>query len=194
MERKKTYVEDVSRAIYDIKNKFDYRFKTDKGLTPEIIKEISKEKNEPQWMTDFRLKSLEIYNSKPVPTWGVDLTDLDIDEIIAYIRPDADMKTTWDEVPEDIKDTFERLGIPQAERESLAGVGAQYDSEVVYHNIKQELVDQGVIYTDIETALVEYEDILKEYFMKLVPQQIINLRLYTVQYGLAVLSYMYQKV
>ncbi|MCK9444463.1 MAG: Fe-S cluster assembly protein SufB [Tissierellaceae bacterium] len=169
MERKKTYVEDVSRTIYDIKNKFDYRFKTDKGLTPEIIKEISKEKNEPQWMTDFRLKSLEIYYSKPMPTWGVDLTDLDIDEIIAYIRPDADMKTTWEEVPEDIKDTFERLGIPQAERESLAGVGAQYDSEVVYHNIKQELVDQGVIYTDIETALVEYEDILKEYFMKLVP-------------------------
>lgn len=169
MERKKTYIADVERGIYDIKDEFTYSYKTDKGLTPEIIMEISREKNEPKWMTDFRLKSLEIYNSKPIPTWGVDLKDLDMDNIITYIRPNTEMKNKWEDVPDDIKNTFERLGLPQAERESLAGVGAQYDSEVVYHNIRQELVDQGVVYTDMETALVEYEDIVKEYFMKLVP-------------------------
>lgn len=169
MERKKTIIDDVNRGIYDIKNEFTYRYKSEKGLTPEIIKEISKEKNEPQWMTDFRLNSLEIYNSKPIPTWGAELSDLNLDEIITYIRPDADMRNSWDDVPVEIKDTFERLGLPQAERESLAGVGAQYDSEVVYHNIRQELVDQGVIYTDMETALRDYEDIVKEHFMKLVP-------------------------
>lgn len=123
MARKKTFIEDVNRGIYDIKNEFTYKYKTSKGLTPEIIIEISREKNEPQWMTDFRLRSLEIYNSKPMPTWGVDLSDLDMDEIIAYIRPDAEMKNRWEDVPEDIKKTFELLGLPQAERESLAGVG-----------------------------------------------------------------------
>ncbi|TJX15334.1 Fe-S cluster assembly protein SufB [Tissierella creatinini] len=169
MEKKKTYIEDINRGIYDIKDEVNYSYKTDKGLTTEIIIEISKEKNEPQWMTDFRLKSLEIYNSKPMPEWGADITDLNVDEIIAYIRPNTEMKNKWEDVPEDIKNTFERLGLPQAERESLAGVGAQYDSEVVYHNIRQELVDQGVIYTDMETALRDYEDIVKEYFMKLVP-------------------------
>ena len=120
-------------------------------------------------MTDFRLKSLEIYNSKPMPAWGADLSDLDMDDIITYIRPNSDMKNSWDDVPEDIKKTFELLGLPQAEREALAGVGAQYDSEVVYHNIKKELVEQGVVYTDMETALEEYEDIVKEYFMTLIP-------------------------
>lgn len=169
MERKKSVIEDIDRGIYDVKNEFTYKYKSDKGLTPEIIVEISKEKNEPQWMTDFRLRSLEIYNNKPIPTWGVDLTDLHMENIITYIRPDTDMKHSWDDVPDDIKDTFERLGLPQAERESLAGVGAQYDSEVVYHNIRKELVDAGVVYMDMETALVEYEDIVKEYFMKLVP-------------------------
>lgn len=168
MEKKKTHIEDIDRGIYDIKNKFTYKYKTDKGLSPDIIMEISKEKNEPQWMLDFRLKSLEIYNNMPMPTWGVDLSDLNMDEIIAYIRPDTKMKHSWEDVPDDIKNTFERLGLPQAERESLAGVGAQYDSEVVYHNIRQELIDQGVVYMDIETALKEHEDILREYFMKLI--------------------------
>lgn len=166
--RKKTQVEDIDRGIYDIKNEFTYKYKTDTGLTEDIIRAISKEKDEPQWMLDFRLRSLEIYNSMPMPHWGVDLSELDMDEIITYIRPDAEMKHSWDDVPEDIKNTFELLGLPQAERESLAGVGAQYDSEVVYHNIRQELVDQGVVYMDIETALKEYEDILKEYFMQLI--------------------------
>lgn len=168
-KREKTYIEDIERRIYDQKNEFNYRYKTDKGLTPEIIKQISREKDEPKWMTDFRLKSLETYKNKPVPEWGADLSGLDIENIVHYIKPDADMSANWEEVPEDIKQTFDSLGIPEAEKKSLAGVGAQYDSEVVYHNIKQELVDQGVVYTDMETALTDYEDIVKEYFMKLVP-------------------------
>jgi len=171
MERQKTYIEDIDREIYDIKDEFTYRYKSDQGLSKDIILEISKEKDEPKWMTDFRLKSLEIYNSIPLPTWGADLSGLDMDNIRTYIRPDTEMEHSWDNVPDYIKDTFERLGLPQAERESLAGVGAQYDSEVVYHNIRQELVDQGVVYMDIETALGEYEDIMKEYFMKLIPPE-----------------------
>lgn len=168
MTNKKTHLEDINRTIYDIKDRDNSSYKSDKGLTPEIIKEISSQKNEPKWMLDFRLKSLEIYNSKPMPTWGVDLKDLDMDEITTYIRPNTEQSHSWEDVPKEIKDTFERLGLPQAERESLAGVGAQYDSEVVYHNIRQEMVDQGVIYMDMDKALVEHEDIIKEYFMKLI--------------------------
>ncbi|MFS8541402.1 MAG: Fe-S cluster assembly protein SufB, partial [Tissierellales bacterium] len=149
-ERRKTYVEDLDRSIYDIRNEFKYSYKTDKGLTPEIVKDISWRKNEPKWMTEFRLKSLEIYNKLDVPVWGPNLDDLDIENIVTYVRPNTDMKYSWDEVPEDIKKTFERLGIPEAERKSLAGVGAQYDSEVVYHNLKEDMEKQGVIYTDME--------------------------------------------
>ena len=166
---KKTYVEDMDRGIYDVKDEVNYGYKTDSGLTAEIVKNISEEKNEPEWMRDFRLKSLDIYNKIKVPTWGPDISDLDIENIVTYIRPNTDMKGNWNEVPEDIKNTFERLGIPQAERKSLAGVGAQYDSEVVYHSIKEELVKQGVVYTDMESAVREYEDLVKEYFMKCVP-------------------------
>ncbi|AJA49876.1 FeS cluster assembly protein SufB [Clostridium pasteurianum DSM 525 = ATCC 6013] len=169
MERKKTFIEDLDRGFYDIKNKDIYSYKADKGLTKEIILNISKEKNDPEWMRDFRLKSLEIYNNMELPTWGPSLDELDMDNIVTYVKPNTQMKGNWNEVPEDIKDTFEKLGIPKAERESLAGVGAQYDSEVVYHSIKEELVKQGIVYTDMETALREYEDIVKEYFMKLVP-------------------------
>ncbi len=125
-------------------------------------------KNEPEWMTEFRLKSLEIFNSKPIPTWGADLSELDMDNIVTYVRPKTDLNASWDDVPEEIKDTFDRLGIPKAERESLAGVGAQYDSEVVYHSIQDNLLKQGVVYTDMETAVKEYGDIVKQYFMKLV--------------------------
>ena len=167
----KTYVHDIDRGIYDIKNEVRYTYKSEKGLTPDIIREISKEKNEPQWMTDFRLASLETYHQSELPPWGPDISELNMDEIVTYIRPDTQMHSSWDQVPEDIKETFDRLGIPEAEKESLAGVGAQYDSEVVYHNIKKELTDQGVIYTDMETAVKEYEDIVKPHFMKLVPPQ-----------------------
>lgn len=168
-KRNKTYVEDVDRGIYDIKNEVRYSYKVDSGLTEDIIRSISLEKNEPEWMTEFRLKSLEIYNQLDVPTWGPDISGLDIENIITYVKPDTDMKASWDEVPKDIKMTFDLLGIPEAEKASLAGVGAQYDSEVVYHSIKEDLVKQGVVYTDMESAIKEYEDIVKEYFMKCVP-------------------------
>ncbi|MHC1681716.1 MAG: Fe-S cluster assembly protein SufB [Clostridiaceae bacterium] len=167
--RKKTHVDDVDRGVYDIKNEDKFSLKTQGGLTKEIILTISKEKNEPQWMTDFRLKSLEIYEKLELPKWGPDLSELDLSKIAMYVKPKSDMKSSWEEVPEEIKKTFDLLGIPKAERESLAGVGAQYDSEVVYHSIKEELVKQGVIYTDFETAVKEYGDIVKEYFMKCVP-------------------------
>ncbi|SHJ33358.1 Iron-regulated ABC transporter membrane component SufB [Clostridium amylolyticum] len=167
--REKTHIEDLDRGIYDVINEDIYTFKADKGLTKEVILEISKEKNEPEWMTDFRLKSLEIYNNLSLPTWGPDLSELDMNNIVTYVKPNTDMKSSWEDIPEDIKNTFELLGIPQAERDSLAGVGAQYDSEVVYHSIREDLVKQGVIYTDMETAVREYEDIVKKYFMKVVP-------------------------
>lgn len=165
----KTFIADIDRGIYDVKNKDEFSYKSDKGLTPEIIRTISQEKNEPQWMLNFRLKSLEIYNKLSIPNWGPDISELDMDNIVTYVKPKTTITESWDEVPEDIKATFERLGIPQAERKSLAGVGAQYDSEVVYHKVKEELIAQGVIYTDMDTAIKEYGDIVKEHFMKLVP-------------------------
>ena len=161
-DRKKTYVADIERGVYDIKDEMHHRFTTGKGLTEEIVKKISDKKNEPKWMREFRLEALKVFNSKPMPTWGADLSDLNINDIVHYLEPDAKtMSDNWDDVPDYIKATFDRLGIPEAEKQSLAGVGAQYDSEVVYHSIHQELKEQGVVYTDIETALVEHEDILK---------------------------------
>ena len=167
--RKKTYVADIERGVYDIKDEMHHKFTTGKGLTEEIVRKISEKKNEPQWMLEYRLKALEVFNSKPVPTWGPDLYDLDINDIVHYLEPDAKiMSDNWDDVPDYIKSTFDRLGIPEAERQSLAGVGAQYDSEVVYHSVHKELTDQGVIYTDIETAIKEHEDLVKQYFMKVI--------------------------
>jgi feS assembly protein sufB len=167
--RKKTYVADIERGVYDIKDEMQHKFTTGKGLTEEIVRKISEKKNEPQWMLEYRLKALEVFNSKPVPTWGPDLSDLDINDIVHYLEPDAKiMSDNWDDVPDYIKSTFDRLGIPEAERQSLAGVGAQYDSEVVYHSVHRELTDQGVIYTDIETAIKEHEDLVKQYFMKVI--------------------------
>ncbi len=167
--KNKTYVEDLDRSIYDVKDKVDASFASDKGLNEEIIDTISTAKNDPDWMREFRKKSLKIYENKAMPVWGPNLDDLNINDIITYIRPNTNMKEAWDEVPEDIKKTFDRLGIPKAERSSLAGVGAQYDSEVVYHKVKEEISRQGVIYTDMESALYEHEDLVKEHFMKLVP-------------------------
>ena len=167
--RKKIYVADVERGVYDIKDEMHHKFTTGKGLTEEIVRKISEKKNEPQWMLEYRLKALEVFNSKPVPTWGPDLSDLDINDIVHYLEPDAKIMTdNWDDVPDYIKSTFDRLGIPEAERQSLAGVGAQYDSEVVYHSVHKELTEQGVIYTDIETAIREHEDLVKQYFMKVI--------------------------
>lgn len=171
MAKEKTYVEDIDRSMYDFRNEEKEEFRIEEGLTPEIILEISKEKNDPEWMRDFRLKSLDIYNKKQVPDWGPSIEGLDMDNIVTYVRPNSKrMAKDWNDVPDEIKDTFERLGIPQAERKSLAGVGAQYDSELVYHNVKDEVAAQGVIYTDIESALRgEYADMIRSHFMKLVP-------------------------
>lgn len=166
---KKTTVDDLERGIYDVINKDEFDYKSNSGLTKEVILDICSKKNEPTWMTDFRLKSLNIYNELKLPIWGPDLSELNMDEIVTYVKPKVNMQNSWEDVPDEIKNTFDRLGIQKAEKETLAGVGAQYDSEVVYHSISEELSKQGVIYTDIETALREHEDLVKKYFMKLVP-------------------------
>ena len=167
--KEKSQVADIDRSIYDIRDKEDGAYRMKEGLTPEIIDKLSKEKEDPVWMQQFRLESLQIYNETPVPNWGPSLDGLDIDHIATYVRPKTDMKNNWKDVPQDIKDTFDRLGIPQAERKSLAGVGAQYDSELVYHNVRDEVAAEGVVYMDIESAMKgEYADMVKKYFMKLV--------------------------
>ncbi len=169
MANKKPNIKDINTNIYDIKDMDSFSYKMKKGLDEKIVKEISKQKNEPSWMLDIRLKALKTYEKLPLPTWGPDLSELDMQNISTYVKPKTDMKATWDDVPDTIKNTFDRLGIPKAEREYLAGVGAQYDSEVVYHSIKKELIEQGVIYTDIDTAIKEYPDLVQEYFSKCVP-------------------------
>ncbi|WP_033167442.1 Fe-S cluster assembly protein SufB [Clostridium sp. KNHs205] len=166
--KNKTYVEDVNRSIYDIKDKVNASYKASRGLTSGIVNSISLEKNDPAWMREFRQKSLKIYNELDIPVWGPSIEGLHMEDIVTYVRPNTQMQLKWEEVPEDIKNTFERLGIPQAERTSLAGVGAQYDSEVVYHNVREEVKNLGVIYTDMESALREHEELVKEHFMKLV--------------------------
>lgn len=144
-------------------------FKSKKGLTEEIVREISKQKNEPAWMLKFRLQAFEIFKSKPMPTWGADLSQIDFDNIHYYIRPQDKPKTSWEEVPEEIKETFEKLGIPEAERKFLAGTGAQFESEVVYHSLLKELQEQGVIFESTDIALQKYPEYFKEYFGKIIP-------------------------
>ena len=165
----KTQVNEIDRNIYDIKNKDDYEFKMQKGLSREIVEQISKRKNEPDWMLEIRLKALEMYEKLELPTWGPDLSELKMDEIATYVKPKTNLNSSWEDVPDEIKDTFDKLGIPEAEKTSLAGVGAQYDSEVVYHSMKEDLIKQGVIYTDMESAVRDYPEIVKEHFMKCVP-------------------------
>ncbi|WP_462363583.1 Fe-S cluster assembly protein SufB [Pyramidobacter porci] len=169
--REKTYVEDLDRSRYDFRFDEKSAYKVEEGLTAEIVARISAEKNDPEWMREFRLNALKIYGELPCPDWGPSLDGLNMENIVTYVRPDTErMHANWDDVPADIKDTFERLGIPQAERKSLAGVGAQYDSELVYHNVKAEVASQGVVYTDLESALRgPYARMIEEHFMKLVP-------------------------
>lgn len=167
--KEKTYVEDIDRNKYDFRYDEKDAYKVKEGLTPEIVEKISKEKNDPAWMELFRLQSLQIYNEMEVPDWGPSIDGLNMDQIVTYVRPNTKMTAKWSDVPQDIKDTFEKLGIPQAERKSLAGVGAQYDSELVYHNVRSEVAEQGVVYTDMESALKgEYADMVRKHFMKLV--------------------------
>ncbi|MDD3115601.1 MAG: Fe-S cluster assembly protein SufB [Anaerovibrio sp.] len=170
MENKeKTFVEDIERTLYDIRNEERAAYKSRQGLTEQVVRDISSRKDDPEWMLERRLEALAVYDTLALPSWGPDLSSLNMEEIVAYVKPDAKMAGRWEDVPEDIRATFDRLGIPEAEETSLAGVGAQYDSEVVYHSIQESLVRQGVIYTDMETALREHEQLVREHFMKLVP-------------------------
>lgn len=167
--REKSQVEDIDRSVYDIRDEERDAYRMESGLTPEIVDRLSKEKGDPVWMQQFRLRSLQIYNQLPVPDWGPSLEGLDMENIATYVRPNTKMQNDWKNVPKDIKETFERLGIPEAERKSLAGVGAQYDSELVYHNVREEVAAEGVVYTDMESAMKgEYADMVRKYFMKLV--------------------------
>ncbi len=153
---------------YDFRNDEKYIFKSRKGLDAEIVHQISDMKNEPQWMRDFRLKSLEIFNSKPMPKWGGDIS-LNFQDIFYYIKPSDHQGRSWDDVPEDIKTTFDKLGIPEAEKKFLAGVKAQYESEVVYGSLREELSNQGVIFTDTDSAVREHPDLVKKYFASIIP-------------------------
>jgi len=157
---------EINRETYDHYNKDNLIYKAKPGLTKEIVEEISRQKKEPEWMLQKRLKAFEIFQKMSMPKWGPSLADLDLNEIIFFQRPDAKRNATnWEDVPEDIKKTFEKLGIPEAERKSLAGAGAQYESDVVYHNLKKEWEDKGVIFLDCDEALQKYPDIVKKYFM-----------------------------
>ena len=169
--KEKTYVEDVDRNMYDFRNDEKDAYRIKNGLTEDIVEKISEEKHDPEWMHDFRLNSLKVYNEMKVPDWGPSIEGLNMDNIATYVRANTKMKGDWSEVPEEIKDTFEKLGIPQAERTSLAGVGAQYDSELVYHNMQDTASKMGIVYSGIEEALhdPQWEPLIHEKFMTLIP-------------------------
>ncbi|BDC34832.1 Fe-S cluster assembly protein SufB [Candidatus Dependentiae bacterium Noda2021] len=156
-----------SSEQFDLNN--PYIFKTKKGLGQEIVRQISEQKNEPGWMTDFRLQALQVFESLPYPAWGADLSELNLDDIYYYLKPLKDQKTSWDTVPDQIKNTFDALGIPQAEQRFLAGVGAQYESEVVYKKLQKKWEQQGVIFCDMNTALIKYPELFKKYFATVIP-------------------------
>jgi Fe-S cluster assembly protein SufB len=160
---------DLGQYKYGFRDEENYVFKSRKGLDHEIVDEISWMKGEPDWMRALRHKSLEVFYAKPVPTWGGDLAKLDYDDIYYYIKPVEEQGRSWDEVPDDIKRTFDRLGIPEAERKFLAGAGAQYESEAVYHSLKEEWERQGVVFMDSDTGLREHEEFYREYFGTVVP-------------------------
>ena len=160
---------EIGDYKYGFKDKDVSIFRSKRGLTKEIVTEISKMKQEPQWMLDFRLKSLDLFYKMPMPQWGGDLSELNFDEITYYVKPSEKSEKSWDEVPEEIKSTFDKLGIPEAEQKYLAGVSAQYESEVVYHNMKEDLEKLGIVFKDTDSALRENEDIFKKYFGTVVP-------------------------
>jgi Fe-S cluster assembly protein SufB len=164
MTNKPDAVLPSSEYQYGFSDKDVSVYNTGKGISKEIVEEISHIKNEPQWMTDYRLRAFETFLKKPMPTWGVDLSSLDFSEYTYYIKPSERMGTTWDEVPETIKDTFERLGIPEAERKFLSGVSTQYESEVVYHNMLAEVEDKGVIFLDTDSALRDHPELFRKFF------------------------------
>ena len=148
----------------------EYFFKSGRGLNPEVVAMISEHKNEPEWMRKYRLKSLEYFRARPLPQWGGNLKEIDFENMYYYIRPTEKQAKSWEDLPADIKNTWDRLGIPEAEKKYLAGVGAQYESEVVYHKLKEDLENQGVLFLDMDSGLREHEDLVKEYFGTIIPQ------------------------
>ncbi|MDR7579470.1 MAG: Fe-S cluster assembly protein SufB [Armatimonadota bacterium] len=162
---------DLDQYQWGFRMPENYVFKSRKGLSREVVEEISYLKGEPDWMRAFRLHSLEVFLKKPLPTWGPDLSVIDFEDIYYYIKPTDRQARSWDELPQEIRDTYERLGIPEAERKFLAGVGAQYESEVVYHSLKEEWEKLGVIFVDTDTAVKQYPDLVREYFGTVVPPE-----------------------
>jgi Fe-S cluster assembly protein SufB len=159
----------LNRSVFDTANPSPYADGAKRGVDEELVRQISADKNEPAWMLEHRLASLKIFREKKIPTWGADLSVLDLDDIIYYARAGVENTNNWGEVPEEIRKVYDRLGIPEAERKVLAGVGAQYESEVVYHSLKKEWDDLGVIFLDMDDAVRDHPDLVKEYFMKCVP-------------------------
>ena len=160
---------DLGEYKYGFHDEENPVIKIERGLNEDVIRQISAHKGEPKWMLDFRLDAYETFLSKPMPNWGADLTGIDFDNIFYYLKPAESNARSWDDVPETIKNTFERLGIPEAERKFLAGVGAQYESEVIYHSLKKELEDQGILFLDTGQALLEHEDLFREHFASIIP-------------------------
>ena len=163
---------DMDYSKYDFKDSTEmYVHLSKKGLSRDTVIEISKLKDEPQWMLDFRLRSFEIFMQKPMPTWGGDLSSIDFQNIYYYMRATEKVEKNWDDVPESVKNTFDKLGIPEAEKKFLAGVGAQYESEVVYHSLREDLAKQGVLFLDTDAALKEHPELFKKYFAKVIPPE-----------------------
>ena len=162
-------LEGIGDYKYGFRDPETYVFKSSKGLNREIVEQISQMKGEPEWMLEFRLKGLEHFQKRPMPTWGGDLTKLNLDDIYYYVKPTDQEGNSWDDVPDTIKETFNRLGIPEAEQKFLAGVGAQYESEMVYHSIQEHLEKQGVIFLSIEDGLRKHPDLFREYFGTVIP-------------------------
>ncbi|MFN2280717.1 MAG: Fe-S cluster assembly protein SufB, partial [Anaerolineales bacterium] len=162
-------IESIGDYKYGFKDPEVHVFKSRKGLDESIVREISAMKGEPEWMLKFRLKALDHFEKRPIPTWGPDLSSLDLDDIYYYVKPIDQEGKSWDDIPESIKNTFDRLGIPEAEQKFLAGVGAQYESEMVYHSIHEQLAEQGVIFKSIENGLRDHPDLFREYFGTVIP-------------------------
>src|SRR3989344_4642428 len=165
--QEQAFEKDYSR--YGFHDKEDNLFKSGKGLSEDLVRQISKMKNEPEWMLTFRLKSLKEFYSRPMPKWGANLSSIDFDNIHYYVKPNGGQNTSWDDVPEYIKNTFNKLGIPEAEQKFLGGVGAQYESEVVYHKIRKDLEEKGVVFLDMDGGLREYPELVKKYFGTIIP-------------------------
>jgi Fe-S cluster assembly protein SufB len=169
MSKDEKLIESIGEYKYGFKDPEVHVFKSRKGLDEDIVRQISEMKNEPDWMLKFRLKALAHFEDRPVPTWGPDLSTLDLDDIYYYVKPTEQEENSWDDIPDSIKNTFDRLGIPEAEQKFLAGVGAQYESEMIYHSIHEQLEEQGVIFKSIENGLKEHPDLFREYFGTIIP-------------------------